>query len=145
MKHLIHGSDLQILEIVLPPAGEMIAEPGAVNFMEDDIKMNSRLGDGSEADKGLFSMAVNMAKRVMSGEKIFVTSFTNKSNKTATLGFTAPFPGKIIPINLNAYGGEIICQKGSFLAAEKGTHIALHLISDWIQPCLVGMVSSYKS
>ena len=119
----IHGDDMQIVEIELDPGETVVAEAGAMNYMEDDITYEARLGDGSKPDDGLLGKLLGAGKRVLTGESIFMTHFTNTGNVKRRVSFAAPYPGKIIPFHLSDVGGEVICQKDAFLCAAKGTQI----------------------
>jgi uncharacterized protein (TIGR00266 family) len=119
----IHGDDMQIVEIELDPGETVVAEAGAMNYMEDDITYEARLGDGSRPDDGLLGKLLGAGKRVLTGESVFMTYFTNAGNVKRRVSFAAPYPGKIIPFRLSDVGGEVICQKDAFLCAAKGTQI----------------------
>jgi uncharacterized protein (TIGR00266 family) len=119
----ILGDDLQMLEIELDPGETVVAEAGAMNYMHDGIRFEARLGDGSVADESLLGSLLQAGKRVLTGESIFMTHFTNTSHSVKRVAFAAPFPGKIIAVDMAAIGEEIICQKDSFLCAALGTDI----------------------
>jgi uncharacterized protein (TIGR00266 family) len=119
----IFGDDMQIVEITLDPGETVIAEAGAMNYMDDGITFETRMGDGSSADEGLLGKLFGAGKRVLTGESIFLTHFTNSSSGTRSVAFAAPYPGKIIPFSLSDTGGEVICQKDAFLCAALGTQI----------------------
>ena len=125
----IIGDDLQMVEIELDPGETIIAEAGAMNYMEDDIGFEAHMGDGSRADEGVMGKLLNVGKRVLTGESIFMTHFTNRASAgKRRVAFAAPYPGKIIPLDMAPLGGELICQKDAFLCAALGTQldIALH-------------------
>ncbi len=119
----IFGDDLQVVEVELDPGETVIAEAGAMNYMEDGIEFEARMGDGSDADSGVLGKLLGAGKRMLTGESIFMTHFTNNGMGKRRVAFAAPVPGKIIPINLAALGGELLCQKDSFLAAALGTQL----------------------
>ncbi len=120
----IHGDDLQMVEIELDPGETVVAEAGSMNYMEDDIEFTARLGDGSQPDEGFFGKMLSVGKRALTGESIFMTHFTNRGSVKRRLAFAAPYPGKIIPIDMGEIPGhEIICQKDAFLCAALGTQI----------------------
>lgn len=121
----IIGNDLQIVEIELDPNETVIAEAGAMNYMEDGIEFATKMGDGSEADQGILGKLLNVGKRVLTGESIFVTHFTNRGHSKKRIAFAAPYPGQIIPLNLKTLGEQVICQKDSFLAAALGTKVSI--------------------
>ena len=119
------GDDMQIVEIELDPGETVIAEAGAMNYMEEGIDFEARMGDGSEADSGIMGKLLGAGKRVLTGESIFMTHFTHQGSGKARVSFAAPYPGKIIPVDLDAVGGQIICQKDAFLCAAKGTKVSI--------------------
>ncbi len=119
----LFGDDMQIVEITLDPGETVIAEAGAMNYMDDGITYETRMGDGSTPDEGLLGKLFGAGKRVLTGESIFMTHFTNSSSGTRCVAFAAPYPGKIIPFSLTDTGGEVICQKDAFLCAALGTQI----------------------
>ena len=119
----IMGDDIQIVEVELDPGETVIAEAGAMNYMEDDIDFRAVMGDGSQPDQGLFGKLVTAGKRKLTGESIFMTHFSNVGAEKRRVAFAAPFPGKILALDLSKVGGSITCQKDSFLAAALGTQI----------------------
>lgn len=119
----IFGDDMQIVSVELDPGETVIAEAGAMNWMDEGIQFEARTGDGSRPDEGLLGKLVNMGKRAITGESLFITHFTNKGHGKQQVAFAAPYPGKIIPVDLSEFGGEIICQKDAFLCAALGTRI----------------------
>ena len=122
----IFGDDMQIVEVELDPRETVIAEAGAMNYMEDGITFEARMGDGSQASEGgLMGIVKNVGRRVLTGESIFMTHFTNAASNKRRVAFAAPYPGKIIPIQLNEIGGEITCQKDAFLCAARGTQLSI--------------------
>ncbi len=124
----IHGEDIQIVEVELDPGEAVIAEAGAMLYMEEGIRFDTRLGDGSEAGQGFFGKILQAGTRVLTGESVFMTHFTNDGAKRAKIGFSAPYPGTIIPINLaNAMNNEMIVQKDGFLCAALGTQLSITL------------------
>jgi len=121
----ILGHDLQVVEVHLDCGETVIAEAGAMNFVEDGITFEAKMGDGSNVDQGFISKIFSAGKRMMSGESIFLTHFTNQAPQKRRVAFSAPYPGTIIPLNMSDFGGEIICQKDAFLAAALGTSIQM--------------------
>ncbi len=122
----IFGDDLQIVEVELDPGETVIAEAGAMNYMEDDITFVAKMGDGSNPSEGIMGKLLAVGKRALTGESIFMTHFSNSSpGRKRRVAFAAPFPGKIIPIDLAKVGGEITCQKDSFLCAAFGTQVTI--------------------
>lgn len=121
----IFGDDMQLVEVELDPNETVIAEAGAMNYMEPGIHFDTKMGDGSNPDAGIFSSLMSIGKRVLTGESIFMTHFSNHGSTKQRVAFAAPFPGKIIPVNMAQIGGEILCQKDSFLAAALGTEVSI--------------------
>ena len=121
----IHGEEMQFVEIELDPNETVIAEPGSFLMMDEGIEMKTIFGDGSGQDDGLWGKILGAGKRVLTGENLFMTSFTHIGSNKAKISFAAPFPGKIIPIDLTDYNGKIVCQKDSFLCAAKGTSVGI--------------------
>lgn len=121
----ILGHDMQIVEVELDPGETVVAEAGAMNYMDDGITFEAKMGDGSQGDKGLFGKLMSAGKRVLTGESIFLTHFTNTGSGKKRVAFAAPYPGKIIPFDLSTVGGELLCQKDAFLAAALGTEVGI--------------------
>ncbi len=123
----IYGDDLQAVEIELDPQETIVAEAGGMNWMEEDIVFEARLGDGSKPNSGFFGKMLGIGKRLLTGESIFLTHFTNHGLGKRCVAFASPYPGKILPLDLSKVGGSIICQKDAFLCAAKGTEITITL------------------
>ncbi len=121
----LFGDDMQVVEIELDPTETVIAEAGAMNWMDDGITFEAKMGDGSKPDEGLFGKLLGAGKRMITGESIFLTHFTNSGSGKKKVAFAAPYPGKIIPIELAQFGNELICQKDAFLCAALGTEISI--------------------
>ena len=121
----IIGDDMQMVEVELDPQETVIAEAGAMNYMEDDIRFEAKMGDGSSSAGGFLGSLVGAGKRVLTGESIFMTHFTNDSPYKRRVAFAAPYPGQIVPINLSEMGGRILCQKDAFLCAALGTRVSI--------------------
>ena len=119
----IIGQSMQILEVELDPQETVIAEAGMMNYMEQDITFETRMGDGSATNESFMSKMFSAGKRGLTGESLFMTHFSNEGTKKRRVAFAAPYPGTIIPLNLAEQGGQILCQKDSFLAAARGTKI----------------------
>ncbi len=119
----IFGNDMQVVEVELDRGETIIAEAGAMNWMEDDIVYEAKMGDGSSQDEGLMGKLLSAGKRALSGESLFLTHFTNTSNSKRRVAFAAPYPGHILPIDLAQMGGELLCQKDAFLCAALGTEL----------------------
>lgn len=124
----IFGDDMQIVEVELDPNEVVIAEAGAMNYMEEGISFETKMGDGSKPAGGMLDSILNVGKRVLTGESIFMTHFSNSGSGKSKVAFAAPYPGKIIPLDMAEMGQELICQKDAFLCAAFGTSldIAFH-------------------
>lgn len=119
----IIGNEMQIVEIELDPGETVVAEAGAMNYMDADISFEARMGDGSSTGGGFFDKLAGAGKRIFTGESLFMTHFTNQGGGKKRVAFSAPYPGKILAIDLAQMGGELICQKDAFLCAAKGTQV----------------------
>ena len=111
----IFGEEMQFVEIELDPQEGVIAESGTFMMMDDQIRMNTIFGDGSKQEKGILGKLFSAGKRVLTGESLFMTVFTNDGFGKKQISFASPYPGKIIPIDLTEFGGKFICQKDAFL------------------------------
>ena len=123
----ILGDDIQIVEVELDPGETVIAEAGVMNYMEDDIQFEAKMGDGSDPDQGFFKGIASAVGRKMTGESIFMTHFTNHGGQKRHVGFAAPYPGKIVALDMAKIGGSITCQKDAFLCAALGTKLSATL------------------
>lgn len=122
----IYGDDMQFVEVELDPQETVVAEAGGFMMMEDDIHMETIFGDGSSSGgSGLMGKLFSAGKRVLTGESLFMTTFTNNGTGKKRVSFASPYPGKIIPMDLSQFGGKIICQKDAFLAAAKGVQVGI--------------------
>lgn len=122
----IFGDDIQLVEVELDTGETVVAEAGAMNYMDDGISFEAKMGDGSKPNDTLFGKLLDAGKRKLTGESIFMTHFTNTGSGKKTVAFAAPYPGKIIPIDLaKVRGQELICQKDAFLCAAYGTSISI--------------------
>ncbi len=119
----IVGNGAQMLMVELDPGETVIAEAGAMTYMEEGIGFETRMGDGSEADSGLMGKLFNAGKRMISGESLFMTHFTHHGTGKGHVAFSAPYPGEIIALDLDPLGGELLCQKDAFLCAALGTKL----------------------
>ncbi|MBR9801411.1 TIGR00266 family protein, partial [bacterium] len=117
--------DMQIVEIELDPYETVVAEAGMMNYMEDGIRYEAKMGDGSQASQGFFSKMMSAGARALTGESIFMTHFTNESPQKRRIAFAAPYPGRIVALDLEKIGGTVICQKDAFLCAAKGTRLSI--------------------
>lgn len=125
----IFGSEMQFVEVELDPGESVIAEAGAMMYKDSTIDMDTIFGDGSakSSQGGFFDKLVGAGKRLLTGESLFMTIFTNKGRNKGKAAFGAPYPGNIIPVHLPEIGGTIICQKDSFLCAAKGVSVGIYL------------------
>jgi len=121
----IFGDDMQYVEVELDPGEAAIAEAGGLMYMEDGVGMETIFGDGSRQSSGFLDALVGAGKRLLTGESLFMTAFMNQGQGKKKLAFAAPYPGKIIPVNLATIGGELIAQKDAFLCAAKGVSLGI--------------------
>ena len=121
----LFGDDMQLAEIELDPGETVIAEAGAMNYMDPGISFEAKMGDGTEPDNGLMGKLMSAGKRALTGESIFMTHFTNTGSGKKRVAFAAPYPGKIIAMNLADLGGGFTCQKDAFLCAAMGTNVSI--------------------
>lgn len=123
----IIGEEMQYVEIELDPNETAVAEPGAFMMMDDGIQMETIFGDGSNQNQssGILGKLFNAGKRLITGENLFMTTYTNIGQGKKHVSFASPYPGKIIPLDLLRLGGRVICQKDSFLCAAKGVSIGI--------------------
>ncbi len=121
----IFGSEMQYVEIELDPQEAAVAEAGGMMYMEDGIALETVFGDGSQQKSGFMGALMGMGKRLLTGESLFMTIFLNQGSGKKKVAFAAPYPGKIIPLHLAGMGGQIICQKDSFLCAARGVSVGI--------------------
>lgn len=119
----ILGASAQSIEIILDPGETVIAEAGAMNYMTDGIRFETRMGDGSAS--GVLGKLWGVGKRMLTGESLFMTHFSNAGKTPARVAFAAPYPGTVVPIALSEIGGTLICQKDAFLCAAYGTSVGI--------------------
>lgn len=121
----IIGHDIQMVAVELDPDETVIAEAGAMTYIEQDISFEAKMGDGSS--QGVLGTLFGIGKRMLTGESVFLTHFTNEGRQKRKVAFSAPFPGSIVALNLAEFGEQVICQKDSFLAAALGTQVDIAL------------------
>lgn len=121
----IYGEEMQYVEVELDPGETAIAESGAFMMMDDGVQMETIFGDGSKANTGFFGKLMAAGKRVITGESLFMTAFSNVGQGKKKVSFASPYPGKIIPLDLLELGGKIVAQKDAFLAAAKGVTVGI--------------------
>lgn len=127
LEYRIIGDDIQLVEIELDPMETVIAEAGSMMYMDSGITFETKMGDGSDPNQGMMSKLLSAGSRILTGESLFVTHFTNRDGRKQRVAFAAPYPGKIVPIDLGLLGGSLIVQKDGFLCAAKGTRISITL------------------
>lgn len=125
LDYVIHGEEMQFVEIELDPQETVVAEAGSFMMMDDGIKMQTIFGDGSKNGQGFLGKVINAGKRILTGESLFMTSYTNIEYNKKKVSFASPYPGKIVPIDLKEVKGKFICQKDAFLCAAKGVSIGI--------------------
>jgi len=126
IEYQIIGHDMQLVEIILDPGETVIAEAGSMTYMEESIQFETRMGDGANPDEGVFGKLFSAGKRMLTGESLFTTHFTNSAAQgKARVAFAAPYPGTVMPLDLNQLGGRVICQKDAFLCAALGTTLGI--------------------
>ena len=121
----IIGEEMQCVEIELDPSETVIAEAGSFMSMEEGIDMETIFGDGSKSDTSFMGKLFNAGKRILTGESLFMTAFSNVRQQKARVSFASPYPGKIIPLDLAVYDNKIICQKDAFLCAAQGVSVGI--------------------
>ncbi len=121
----IIGEEMQYVEVELDPNETAVAEPGSFMMMEEGIQMETIFGDGSQQQGGLLNKLFSAGKRMLVGENLFMTAYTNVGNGKKTVSFASPYPGKIIALDLMRLGGRVICQKDAFLCAAKGVSVGI--------------------
>jgi uncharacterized protein (TIGR00266 family) len=123
----VFGNEMQFVEIVLDPGEAAIAEAGSFFYMDPGIKMETIFGDGSQQAEqaGFMGKLMQGAKRVLTGESLFMTIFGNGAQQRQKVAFAAPYPGKIIPVDLRQHNGTLLCQKDAFLCAAKGISVGI--------------------
>ena len=123
----IKGAEMQFVEVELDPGEAAVGEAGSMMFMDAGISMDTVFGDGSASTGGLFGKLIGAGKRLITGESLFTTVFTNQGHTKLRIAFAAPYPGKIIPMDLRQLGGMLVCQKDAFLCAAKGVSLGMYL------------------
>lgn len=125
----IYGEEMQYVEIELDPNETAVAESGSFLMMDDGIQMNTIFGDGSNTGQGnsILGKLMGAGKRLLTGESLFMTAFTNMGQGKKRVSFASPYPGKIIPLDLQQLGNRVICQKDAFLCAAKGVSVGIAL------------------
>jgi len=122
----IKGSEMQFVEVELDPGEAAVGEAGSLFFMDAGIGMDTVFGDGSNSGGGFFGKLLGAGKRLVTGESLFTTVYTNQTPQKQRVAFGAPYPGKIIPMDLRQLGGMLICQKDAFLCAARGVSLGIY-------------------
>jgi uncharacterized protein (TIGR00266 family) len=124
--HIV-GSEMQFVEVELDPGEAAVGEAGSMMYMDAGIGMDTVFGDGSASQGGLLGKLLGAGKRLITGESLFTTVYTNHAQAKQRVAFAAPYPGKILPMDLRALGGGLICQKDAFLCAARGVSLGIAL------------------
>jgi uncharacterized protein (TIGR00266 family) len=122
----IKGSEMQFVEVELDPGEAAVGEAGSLMFMDAGVQMDTVFGDGSAGQGGFLGKLLGAGKRLITGESLFTTVYTNQAPGKARVAFAAPYPGKILPMDLRQLGGMLICQKDAFLCAARGVSLGIH-------------------
>jgi len=122
----IKGAEMQFVEIELDPGEAAVGEAGSMMFMDAAISMDTVFGDGSQQQGGFLGKLLGAGKRLITGESLFTTVYTNQGGAKQRIAFAAPYPGKIMPMDLRQLGGMLICQKDAFLCAARGVSLGIH-------------------
>ncbi len=122
----IKGSEMQFVEVELDPQEAAVGEAGSMMYMDAGISLDTVFGDGSASQGGLLGKLLGAGKRLVTGESLFTTVYTNQSSAKAKVAFAAPYPGKILPMDLQQLGGMLICQKDAFLCAARGVSLGIY-------------------
>ena len=123
----IRGAEMQFVEVELDPGEAAIGEAGSMMFMDAGISMDTVFGDGSAQQGGFFGKLLGAGKRLVTGESLFTTIYTNQATQKLRVAFAAPYPGKILPMDLRQLGGTLICQRDAFLCAARGVSLGIAL------------------
>jgi uncharacterized protein (TIGR00266 family) len=123
----IRGAEMQFVELELDPGEAAVGEAGSMMYMDAGIAMDTVFGDGANQGGGLLGKLLGAGKRLVTGESLFTTVYTNQTAGKLKVAFAAPYPGKIIPMDLRQLGGTLICQKDAFLCAARGVSLGIAL------------------
>ena len=124
----IEGGEMQYVEVELDPGEAMVGEAGSLMYMEDGISLDTVFGDGSgggDGGGGLFGKLLGAGKRLLTGESLFTSVYVNQATVRRKLGFAAPYPGRILPMDLSSMGGRVMCQRDAFLCAARGVSLGI--------------------
>ena len=120
----IIGDDLQAVIVTLDPGEAMVAEAGAMMYLEDDVQMGTSLSMKKDGG-GIFGKLFEAGKRVVTGGSFFITIFANEGIQRRDVAFGAPYPGHVVPVELGDFGGRLLCQKDAFLCAASGIEVGI--------------------
>ena len=121
----IEGGEMQYVEVELDPGEAMVGEAGSLMYMEDGIGLDTVFGDGGGGGGGLLGKLVGAGKRLLTGESLFTSVYVNNASVRRRLGFAAPYPGRIVPMDLGRLDGRIVCQRDAFLCAARGVSLGI--------------------
>jgi uncharacterized protein (TIGR00266 family) len=121
----IIGEEMQCVEVELDPQETVIAEAGSLMMMDDHIEMKTIFGDGSAKSNSFMGKVFSAGKRVLTGESLFMTAYSNAGSGKRRVSFASPYPGKVLAMDVAALGGKVVCQKDAFLCAAKGTSVGI--------------------
>ena len=121
----IKGAEMQFVEVELDPGEAAVGEAGSMFFMDVGMAMDTVFGDGSQPSGGVFGKLLGAGKRLVTGESLFTTVYTNNTSRKLRVAFAAPYPGKILAMDLSKLGGTLICQKDAFLCAARGVSLGI--------------------
>ena len=121
----ICGAEMQFVELMLAPGQAAVGEAGSVFYLQAGIGLETVFGDGSKPAAGMMEKMFDAGKRALSGASVFTTIYMNASNQPQSVAFSAPYPGKIVALDLSTCGGALICHRDSFLCADRGAHITI--------------------
>ncbi len=121
----IKGAEMQFVEVELDPGEAAVGEAGSLFFMDAGVGMDTVFGDGSAQTGGIFGKLLGAGKRLVTGESLFTTVYTNNTSQKQRVAFGAPYPGKILPMDLRQLGGMLICQRDAFLCAARGVSLGI--------------------
>lgn len=121
----VHGAEMQFVELILQPGEAAVGEAGSLFYVHPGVELETVFGDGSKPDAGMFEKILDAGKRAISGASVFTTIYSNRTQSRRAVAFSAPYPGKIIALDLSTISGALICHRDAFLCAEQGAHISV--------------------
>jgi uncharacterized protein (TIGR00266 family) len=126
LNYEIKGAEMQFVEVELQPGQSAIGEAGSLMYMDGGVAMDTVFGDASGNEGGFFGKLIGAGKRALAGDTVFTTVYENQTSALQRVAFAAPYPGKIVPMDLAQLGGTLICQKEAFLCAQRGVSLGIH-------------------